>query len=84
MSIQIGSSTLKTYGNYKEQLFLTTTSSNLPVIKIDTTHPLSNVYVQTGDWSQGQSNNYYIVGRNSNYTSNINGITRSIDTLDTA
>lgn len=70
MSIQIGSSTLSTYRNFKEQLVLTT-SSNLPILSLDTTHSSNNIFVRTGRYISGQSNSSYIIGF-SNAQSKIN------------
>lgn len=60
MSIQVGTTNLTNYRTYSDQLYLTTTS-NSPLIHLDTTHASQNVFVRTGTYFVGQSNaNFYM------------------------
>lgn len=68
MSIQIGSSTLTTYRNYKEQLALSTTS-NIPIVSLDSSHSSNNVLIRTGKFTIGQSNADFIIGYSNARTS---------------
>lgn len=62
MSLQIGSSTLTTYRNFKEQLLLTTSSSNTPIIALNSSHTSNNVFIRAGAYVIGQSNSDFLIG----------------------
>jgi len=60
MSIQVGTTNLTNYRTYSDQLYLTTTS-NSPLIQLDTNHVSQNVFIRSGNYFMGQSNaNFYI------------------------
>jgi hypothetical protein len=82
MSIQIGSSTLTTYRNFKEQLVLTTASSNLPILSLDSSHASNNVLIRTGKYVIGQSNNDFLFGYSNAGTACNNRYTPAFQFLD--
>jgi hypothetical protein len=82
MSIQIGSSTLSTYRNFKEQLVLTTASSNLPILSLSSSHASNNVLIRTGTYVVGQSNSDFIFGYSNSGTSITNAYTPAIQFIN--
>jgi Chaperone of endosialidase len=65
MSIQIGTTNLTNYRTFGDPLYLTTTS-NGPLIHLDSTHPSQNVLIRTDEYYWGQSNNRLYMGMGSN------------------
>jgi hypothetical protein len=62
MSIQVGTTNLTNYRTYKDQLYLTTTTSNQPVIDLDSTHSSCNIQTRAGIYYYGQSNTNFHLG----------------------
>jgi len=70
MSIQIGSSTIQSFGNQSERLVYTNTK-DVPNILLNTSHPTSNVLIKAKDFVFGQTNTDFIIGRSNASTNHI-------------
>jgi hypothetical protein len=62
MSIQVGTTNLTNYRTFKDQLYLTTSTSNQPLLDLDSTHASCNIQTRAGIYYYGQSNTNFLLG----------------------